>query len=399
MAKKITDISYIGEKTARKLQKKLPSGARKTSRVGEEPTTSEVAKASSIAQFVLSSRQQQKLSEESGARFSPSKEARRKQAKKDRSNEDRSKSDTIRRGDYRVERDTYRGANETFEELPDDQQSEDKSSRDPVTTNLSVWEKNIDTLDYPGIDTPQSRKVRQNTVDNLFTPPSSKSKREAWRESKPEPTDAQRKLGEKPEGADAKRTGVLRNDSNGQFIERPVKPGPDGELQTANGREVSSVVQDPTIGRDPDDGEFVDRPLENEPSITVPGAFTTSGGGQTTSRDPFELNMGGIGDGDGLLTSGGATESGGLSLDSSDRETIHTVERSSVASGQQPSVLEDLRFADEPTDEQRTVFGEVAGSLLSGREAIEDESRTDTEFFDSGTLDDVSDLKDRLGKS
>jgi len=396
MAKEITDIPYIGEKTAQELKKKIPSSSRATTRAGDEPTTTEVAKNTAIAQFVLSSRQQQKLVEDSDARFTPSKEARRKQAKKARSNENRSKSDTIRRGDYRVDRDTYRDANETFEELPDDEQSEDKASRDPVTTNLSVWEKNIDTLDYPGIDTPQSRKVRQNTVDNLFTPPSSKSKREAWRESKPEPTEAQRRLGEKPKGADAERTGVLRNDSNGQFIERPVKPGPDGELETANGRDVSSVVQDPTIGRDPDDGEFIDRPLENEPEISVPGAFATSGGGSAT-RDPFEFNAAGIGEGVGLLSSGGS--GGGVSLDNSDRETIRAVERSAVASGREPSVLEELRFSDQPTEEQREVFGEVAGSLLSGREAIEDNSRTDTEFFDSETLEDVSDLKDRLGRA
>jgi len=290
---KLTDVPYIGEQTEQELRQRI-RGGRATSRAGEEVTTREASKFNSVAQLVLDTRQQQKLSETSKAGFKPDRKTRQKQAQKAaKQRSQREQSDTIRRGDFSVSRDEFADARDRFEELPDEEQSEDRGGREPVTTNYDQWSSNIDKFDYPGVDTPQQRRVRQQTVDNLFTPIGAKRRaREAWRDSKPERTDAQERLGEVPEGFNAKRTGVLRDASDGQFVERPVKKTENG-LVSANGRRVGATFRDPTIGRNPDSGEFVDRPLDNEPTITAPDFIKRRSVGDTEISDPFDMSDGG----------------------------------------------------------------------------------------------------------
>ena len=288
---KLTDVRYIGEQTEQELRRRVRKN-RATGRTGEELTTREAAKFSSISQFVLDSRQQQNLAETSGAGFKPDRETRQKQAQKATQQRSGEQSETIRRGDFSVRRDSFKQARDRFEELPDDEQSEDRSSREPVTTDLDQWSNNVDKFDYPGVDTPQQRRVRQEAVDNLFTPIDAKRRaREAWRDSKPERTDTQQRLGETPRGFDAERTGVLRDASDGEFVERPVTKTDDG-LVSANGRRVGRTFQDPTIGRDPDDGEFVDRALDSEPTISAPDFVGASSNGGSETGDALDISEG-----------------------------------------------------------------------------------------------------------
>jgi hypothetical protein len=119
--------------------------------------------------------------------------------------------------------------------------------------------------------------------------------RENWQESQPEPTETQRRLGEEPEKVDAERTGIYRA-GDGEFVERPLRPAGDGQFVSPNGQGVSQPLQDPTIGRDPDDGEFVDMPLATEPTVPLPdvggakgpsdvvGQFVQSGGSTAKTK-------------------------------------------------------------------------------------------------------------------
>ena len=304
---KITDVPYIGEQTAKKLRKKL-RGNRPTSRAGEPVSVDDATRFGTRAKTVLDTRQQRKLAEAADTfGFKLSREARQQQAARDQAKNTSSDRERIRRGDFVVSRDEFADARGRFEELPDEDRREDRDGREPVTTNYDQWSNNIDEFDYPGVDTPQQRRVRQQTADNLFTPVGAKARaREAWRESKPEQTDAQERLGETPPGFDAERTGVLRDASDGEFVERPMKKT-DGGLVSANGRRVGTTFRDPTIGRDPDDGEFVDRPLDSEPTISAP-SFVGGGTRSASSRgvvtfgtratetasgfDPFDLGSG-----------------------------------------------------------------------------------------------------------
>jgi hypothetical protein len=288
--RKLTDVPYIGEQTAEKLRQKL-RGSRPTSRAGKPVSVDDATRFGTRAKTVLDTRQQRKLAEAADTfGFKMSREARQQQAAREQSSKTTADRKTIDRGDFTVRRDDFAEARERFNELPDDEQTEDRSSRESVTTNVDQWSNNIDKFDYPGVDTPQQRRVRQEAVDNLFTPIDAKRRaREAWRDSKPERTDAQERLGETPPGFNAERTGVLRDASDGEFVKRPVKKTEDG-LVSANGRRVGTTFQDPTIGRDPENGEFVDRPLDSEPKINAPDFVGGGGGGDSEPTDAFDTS-------------------------------------------------------------------------------------------------------------
>jgi len=290
--KRLTDVPYIGEQTAEKLRRKL-RGSRPTSRAGEPVSVQDATKFGTRAKNVLDARQQRKLAEAADTfGFKPTRKARQQQAAREQESNTPTDRKTISRGDFRVQRDDLESARDTFEELPEDKQSDDRSSREPVTTDLDQWENNVGKFDFPGVDTPQQRKPRQKTVDTLFTSiDGARRPREAWRDSKPERTAAQERLGETPAGFNAERTGVLRDSDDGEFVERPLQ-ATDAGLVSANGRRVSATVQDPTIGRDPD-GEFVDRPLSSEPSINAPEFVESGDSGR--GRNPYELTADGIG--------------------------------------------------------------------------------------------------------
>lgn len=271
----ITEISGIGEKTAEKLRKRIST---RGNRVTGDLTVSDVTtqRGQTFAQNVLASNQQKALSEATMA-FTPDRESRQKMAKKQSQQRSQTGSDTIRRGDFTVQKDSIETAREKFNDLPDDKRSEDKSEREPVVTNVDLWSENISRFDFPGVDTPSNRRVRAEPSDSVLNGTNSQTRpRENWRESQPEQTETQQQLGEQPDKADAERTGIYRA-SDGEFVERPLQPAGDGRFVSPNGQVVTQPLQDPTIGRDPDDGEFVDMPLSTEPSVPLPNTGVASG--------------------------------------------------------------------------------------------------------------------------
>jgi len=169
MTDDITDISGIGPKTEQKLRKRLRK-TRPTSRAGEKVSLTDVERNQQVARSVLAADQQQALLE-SGSRFTPDRETKQKIAKKKQDGRERSESDTIRRGDFRVGKDEFKSAREQFKELPEDERSEDKNSRDPVVTDFDVWSDNIGRFDSPGVDTPSNRRVRTEDTDIALNDP------------------------------------------------------------------------------------------------------------------------------------------------------------------------------------------------------------------------------------
>lgn len=266
----ITDIDGIGPKTQEKLRKRISTRGNRI--FGDSVTVFDVESNQVKSRLELSTNQQTNLAAESS--FSPSREARQKAREKGSQSRSRQQSDTIGRGDFRVGREELEEATEIFNSLSDEQQSEDKSSREPVTTNFGLWKENVDVLDFPSVDTPQSRRPRQEGNDFLLNDTEGQRRpRDAWRKSKPKQTDSMAQLGETPETADAERTGIVRNE-DGAFVSRPLTPDKDeDQYRSKNGFVVGDEVQDPTIGRDPDTGEFEDRPLDSEPSNSVPDPF------------------------------------------------------------------------------------------------------------------------------
>lgn len=280
MSEKITDITGIGAKTEQKLRKRLRKN-RPTSRIGETVSITDVERNQAIAKSILAADQQRAI-KEAGGRIKLDRDARKQEAaaSQEKRRQERQESDTIRRGDFRVSKDGIREAQDRFEELPSEERSDDKNSREPVTTDLDLWTENINTLDYPGVDTPSSRRVRAEPSDSVLNSPTSQQRpRENWRDSQPERTATQERLGEQPDKADAERTGIYRA-GDGEFVKRPLQPADDGQFVSQNGQVVSSL-QDPTIGRDPDDGEFEDMPLGQEPTVPFP---ETDAGTKTFDR-------------------------------------------------------------------------------------------------------------------
>jgi len=304
MNKDITDISGIGPKTEQKLRKRLRKN-RPTSRAGEKVSVRDVERNQEVSRFVLATDQQRAL-KDAGSSFKLDRDARKQEAaaSREKRRQQRQESNTIRRGDFRVSKDDIRDAQNRFEELPSEERSNDKGSREPVTTDLGLWSENINTFDFPGVDTPSSRRVRAEPSDSVLNSPMSQQRpRKNWRDSQPEQTATQERLGEQPDKADAERTGIYRA-GDGEFVERPLRPAGDGQFVSQNGQIVSSL-QDPTIGRDPDDGEFEDMPLGREPRVPLP---------QTGSVNNQSDILGEFVKGDGVFdmsNDGGALDSGG----------------------------------------------------------------------------------------
>lgn len=288
----ITEIRGIGEKTANAVRKRI---SRRGNRITSGTVTvGDVVSSQTRAKIELDANQQRNIASETTA-FSPSKRARNQSSARKEAR-DNQPSETINRGDYTIARNDFKAAREKFGNLSDEKQNEDRNSREPVTTNRELWEDNVDSLDFPGVDTPSTRRPRQQGNDFLFNDTTSQRRpRESWRESEPEQTEAQERLGQQPPTADSERTGIVRNE-NGTFISRPIEPDKsEGQYRSANGLYVGEEVQDPTIGRDPGTGEFEDRPLENEPTNDVPDPFDFFGGGSqsksSSSDDLMDLDI------------------------------------------------------------------------------------------------------------
>jgi hypothetical protein len=352
MTDDITDISGIGPKTEKKLRKRLRKN-RPTSRAGEKVSVTDINRNQVIAKSILAADQQRAL-KDAGSRIKLDRDARKKEAAASREKA-RQESDTIRRGDFRVGKDEIREAQDRFEDLPDDRREKDKNSRDPVVTDLDVWQNNISRFDFPGVDTPSNRRVRTDDTDIALNDTTGLTvPRETFQNSKPEPDEAQRELGITPKGADAERTGLVRA-KDGEFVERPLRPTDGGAYRSANGQTVTGGLQDPTIGRDPDDGEFVDLPAGGEPAVPLPDSG--NGGGM------------------------------GVSLTSEDRSVLETLARSNMASGGRAERIEEARLSDDPSTEAREAVVETGESILNFRDEIESPKRTDTDFISSDDLD------------
>jgi hypothetical protein len=329
MSKKLTDVRGIGEKTAEKLRRRL---SRPTGKLGSEVTVGEAARADAVTKSILAADQQRALSDEAIS-FNPERGAR----KETTSSRERTRSDTLTRGDFRVQKEAVKTARGEFEDLPEDKRSEDKSGREPVVTDVELWRENINQLDFPGVDTPRSPRVRAEPSDSVLNDTDAQRRpRENWQESQPEPTETQRRLGEEPEKADAERTGIYRA-SDGEFVERPLRPAGDGQFVSPNGQGVSQPLQDPTIGRDPDDGEFVDMPLATEPTVPLPDVGGAKGPSDVVGK---------------FVQSGGMAESreiefGGEQVDLTERDTDELEQMNSFLS----------RNIDAEVDAQRAKGG------------------------------------------
>lgn len=267
---KITSVSGIGPKTENELRRAL-RGSRPTSRIGEPVTINEAERFESVTRTILAADQQRSLAEASTT-FRPDRSARRRSSSQGVTE---STNNMISRGDFRVPRDDFQAARKTFGNLPEERQQKDQNSREPVTTDIGLWQNNIGLLDFPGVDTPRTRKPRAEESDAVLNDINGQRRpREAWRESEPELTETDLELGREPPAMEAERTGIMRTADDGVFVRRPIEPDKEEEtFRSANGLFVGENVRDPTIGRDPETGQFVDRPLDEEPVVNVPDPF------------------------------------------------------------------------------------------------------------------------------
>lgn len=168
MAKKLTDLPGIGEKTELDIRKSL-RGSRPTSRVGKEVSVNEVAKSAragkgGLVDVKLNKNQKEALADELGRSVggvTGSSSGLGGSGSKIPDGFDV-------QGPFLYESGARKEAFEEFNELPEDRQQADRSERARVTTDFDEWEDNISGLDFPGIDTPK-RKPREKDKDIGFT--------------------------------------------------------------------------------------------------------------------------------------------------------------------------------------------------------------------------------------
>lgn len=227
----------------------------------------------------------------------------------------------------------------------------DKGKRAPVTTDVERWKENKGKLDFPGVDTP--------TDDPQVLPKDLRQK-------------------QRPATTDPPETPEARRDETGSAV---------GVFASATGVSPQVTDTDPT------------RSFQDE--LIDPGERRAAGGRRGNVPQGFVDNLAAGRDAD-LAFTEAESERGdggpvfGERINSDDRSVIRELERSSAATGERPEQIQRLRFEDDPPEQAREAFVETADTLLGGRNAIEDEQRTDVDFFDSGTLDRVETLRNEL---
>jgi len=241
----------------------------------------------------------------------------------------------------------------------------DKSKRAPVTTDLDRWKENKGELDFPGVDTPSDdpqvlpKDLRQEQRPATTDPPDPPQTR-----TQPPETPSTEKGTQAPEPL---TSGLFTQDvslSPEEAFEGVGRGDPGG----ATGVEAGARVDEQRrlgSGRPPDIARGED-----------PFDMSNSGGALDDSTDD-----------EGVF---------GEQIDSEDRSAIRQLERSSAATGERSEQIERLRFEDEPPEQARQAFVETADTLLGGRNAIENDQRTDVDFFETETLDRVETLRNQL---
>jgi len=241
----------------------------------------------------------------------------------------------------------------------------DKSKRAPVTTDLERWKENKGELDFPGVDTPSDdpqvlpKDLRQEQRPATTDPPDPPQTR-----TQPPETPSTEKGTQAPEPL---TSGLFTQDvslSPEEAFEGAGRGDPGGASGVGGGARVDEQRRLGS-GRPPDIARGED-----------PFDMSNSGGALDDSTDD-----------EGVF---------GEQIDSEDRSAIRQLERSSAATGERSEQIERLRFEDEPPEQARQAFVETADTLLGGRNAIENDQRTDVDFFETETLDRVETLRNQL---
>lgn len=168
MAKKLTELPGIGEKTEKDLRKSL-RGSRPTSQIGSELSVNEVTRQGrggegGLLDVKLDKNQKQAVADEVGRSVGGVTGSSRPRSGSGSKIPDGFK----RQGDFLFESGQRKEAGQEFNDLPQDRQEADRGERARVTTDLEEWEDNKSGLDFPGIDTP-SRKPREKDKDLGFS--------------------------------------------------------------------------------------------------------------------------------------------------------------------------------------------------------------------------------------
>jgi len=161
----ITDVPYIGETTAFQLRKAVPRN-----KCGTKLTAGKASRLpNDVLQVKLDKRQRKELAKAVGE---PETKFLTREEKSEIASQQQSgrtdPGETIRRGDFKVNRETYKEGREMHNERSAEAQRVDEQRRARVTTDFSQWANNMDSFDYPGIDTPNRRKPRRKDKDRGF---------------------------------------------------------------------------------------------------------------------------------------------------------------------------------------------------------------------------------------
>jgi len=165
MAEDVTAVPYIGEETKFKLRRGMSRNMK-----GKKLTPRRAANMNkNVLQVKLDRRQRKELAKYVG---DPENSLLTRQERQEMAASTQSGTtdpgDTIRRGDFRVDRELYKEGQEMHQGRSERAQDVDEQRRARVTTDFSQWANNMGAFDYPGIDTPSRRNPRREEKDRGF---------------------------------------------------------------------------------------------------------------------------------------------------------------------------------------------------------------------------------------
>jgi len=167
----VTNVPYIGEKTAKTIRRKVRSFTNKGPVGDRMPTVEEtLAVPEGVLQQELGTRQRKELSKYVGNRKTSllTREEEREVQRQQSSNREKSERKGV--GDFVVNRSQQKEAFEQHQDRSARAKDVDNQRRATLTTNFELWSENPGRYDYPGIDTP-SRKPRVQEDDKPFVEP------------------------------------------------------------------------------------------------------------------------------------------------------------------------------------------------------------------------------------
>jgi len=170
----VTNVPYIGEKTAKTLRRKVRSFTNRGPIGDRVPTVDEATSIpEGVLQQELGMRQRQELGKYASGPFADenaflTRDEMRKVSREQRDDGSTEPNETIRRGDFEVDRGLYKEGIDMHEERSAEAQRVDENRRARVTTDFSKWANNKDAFDFPGVDTPDQRRPRREEKDRGF---------------------------------------------------------------------------------------------------------------------------------------------------------------------------------------------------------------------------------------